>query len=581
MKTGPTCLGQLFATLGLAMQSYHRLGDEPPEFQGKSFNFACKYRALTAQCLLLADFTKPVNHMIETLVLHLNSEFTKCRDSEVAIWVLAGMIVRLAMRMGYHRDPKHFPNLTPFQGEIRRRVWTFVRQSDTLFSFQMGLPSMIRQGDCDTELPRNLYDDELDEDVKVLPSSRPMNEATPISFMIAKGKMAFAFGKVIESLQSVSSCPYEDVMKLDCFLRDTNAALPAHLQFRSLEESMTDPVELVIQRFSLSILYNKSQCVLHRKFLGRARENNRYNNSRRTCVDSALTLLHHQQALHYESKPGKRLHSAKWFINSLTSHDFLLAAMVICLDGWLGTEAEVDGRTSGDLYTFGLERGSEIIQALEISQRIWAELRDQSIEAYKASEILKLMLDERETKYRQKSSRQVYPSFAFSNGSSDTHRTVKYNPQEEEKPEHSAAMTLGMLSTGGVSPNTTNLFNSSFMNAPLPASVATMGEIPTSGLTPNYTADQSTGPAPSAPSPFSFLGNGTGIMDVSPGNLDWDAWDSYIQNPSFDPANQMWPTSLDLPSIPTAADGLEDPQVQLQPHQKQRAGVFMGSNGVS
>ena len=521
MKTGPTWLGQLFAILGLAMQSYHRKEEEPPEFQGQSLNLASKYRAITAQCLLLADFTKPVNHMIETLTLHLNSEFTKTRDCEVAIWVLVGMIVRLAMRMGYHRDPKHFPKITPFQGEIRRRIWTFVRQSDILFSFQIGLPSMIRHGDCDTELPRNLYDDEFDEETKVLPPSRPLNEATQMSYMIAKGKLTFAFGKIVERLHVVSSCPYEEIMTLDNFLRETNAALPAHLKLRSLEESMTDPVELVTQRFSLSILYNKSQCVLHRKFLGRARENNRYTHSRRTCVDSALNLLHHQRILHYESKPGRRLHSLKWFINSLTSHDFLLAAMIICLDGWLGTEAEVAGRISGDLYTYGLERQSDMIQALEISQRIWTELRDQSIEAYKASEILRLMLDERKTKYRKNPSRQAYPSFAFSNGLSDTHRTADYIPQEEEKPEHSAAMTLGMLSTGGVSPNTTNLFSSNFMNAPLPASSVTMSEAPNSGPSPNYTTDQSAGPVPSAPSPFSFLGSSPGIMDVSPANLDW------------------------------------------------------------
>lgn len=521
MKTGPTWLGQLFAILGLAMQSYHRKDDGPPEFQGQSLRLASKYRALTAQCLLLADFTKPVNHTIETLTLHLNSEFTKSRDCEVAIWVLVGMIVRLAMRMGYHRDPKHFPKITPFQGEIRRRVWTFVRQCDILFSFQVGLPSMIRHGDCDTEIPRNLYDDEFDEETKVLPASRPMNENTPTNYMIAKGGLAFAFGKIVESLASVSSCPYDEVIRLDNHLRETNAALPAHLQLRSLEESMTDPVELVVQRFGLSILYNKSQCVLHRKFLGHARENPRYSHSRRSCVDSALTLLHHQRILHYESQPGRRLHSAKWFLTSLSSHDFLLAAMIICLDGWLGTEAEVAGRRSGDLYTYGLERGSEMIQALEVSQRIWAELRDQSIEAYKASEILKLMLDERKTKYRQKPSRHPYPSFAFSNGFNDTSRTANYTTQEEEKPEHSAAMTLGMLSTGGISPNTTNLFSSSFMNAPLPSSSTTMSEAPTSGPSPNYTTDQSTGPVPSAPSPFSFLGSGPGIMDVSTANLDW------------------------------------------------------------
>ena len=197
-STSPAWLGQIFAVMCLAMHTYHRVGDEPPEYQGQSLQLASHYSSLAGQCLLLADFLKPVNHMIETLVLHLHGQYARHCDTDVGVWVLVGMIARLAMRMGYHRDPKYYPSITPFQGEIRRRVWTFVRQSDLLFSFQIGLPSMIRLGDCDTELPRNIFDDEFDEDIKVLPPSRPFTEATPVSYMRAKATMAFAFGKVID-----------------------------------------------------------------------------------------------------------------------------------------------------------------------------------------------------------------------------------------------------------------------------------------------------------------------------------------------------------------------------------------------
>ena len=63
--------------------------------------------------------------------------------------------------------------------------------------------------------------------------------------------------------------------------------------------------------------------------------------------------------------------------------------------------------------------------------------------------------------------------------------------------------------------------------------------------------------------------------------MTWqDAWDNFIQNPSFDPASQMWPTSLDLPPITAAADGQEELHGQLQSHQKQHPGAFVGGNGV-
>jgi len=189
--------------------------------------------------------------MIETLVLHLHGEYTRSREAEVGVWVLVGMIARLAMRMGYHRDPKPFPNITPFQGEMRRRVWTFVRQADLLFSFQLSLPSMIRLGDSDTDLPRNIYDDEFDEDCTELPPSRPMNEATPVSYMINKARLAFGFGRVVEHIQSVTNYSYEDVMKMDNSLREVQELLPDHLKFRSMQDSVLDPAALIMQRFNV------------------------------------------------------------------------------------------------------------------------------------------------------------------------------------------------------------------------------------------------------------------------------------------------------------------------------------------
>jgi hypothetical protein len=491
------------------------MGDEPLEYRGRVTSLAASYRHLTGQCLLLADLTKPVNQMIETLVLHLHSEYARSRDAEVGVWVLAGMIVRLAMRMGYHRDPKYYPSITPFQGEIRRRVWTFIRQSDLLFSFQIGLPSMIRMGDCDTEMPRNLYDDEIDEDIKALPPSRPATEATPVSFMIAKSSMTSALAKVIENLHSSSTCTYDDILALDQNLREARAEFPPHLRLRSIEESSLDSGPIVMQRFNLSILYHKGQCVLHRKYLARARENNRYAHSRRTCVDSSMDLLRHQETLHYESLPGRRLHGMKVFISSLTAHDFLLAAMIVCLDLWYGAEAEGAGRSSGDLYTWGLERRADMIQALEISNSIWVETRDESMEAYKASETLTIML--KKLKYNQTNgTSNHFPFPTVANGSENPR---PYGSRVEEKPEHSAAMTLGMLSHGGMTPNSAAIFNGGFPS--IPSSHLNLGETLPSGLATSYPMEQPPNGAAIGPTLFSFLGNGNPMQEVPPTNLDW------------------------------------------------------------
>ena len=384
-----------------------------------------------------------------------------------------------------------------------------------LFSFQIGLPSMIRVGDCDTEIPSNLYDDDFDEDTKVLPPSRPSTVPTPISYMIAKAGLAFSFGKIVEYLHCIRQPPYEEVMKLDQDLREAYANVPPHLRLLSLDEAMMEPLDILMMRFNISILYNKSQCVLHRRFLDKARENTRYTHSRRTCVDSSMELLRHQAALHFESRPGKHLNNMKWYFNSLTSHDFLLAATLVCLDLCHTEEVEASGRRSGDYEMWGTERRTEMVNMIATSRDIWTEHKDESIAAFKASEILGVMLRKLQAMHAQTAARKSQNPYLFPHPTNS-----KFTPPEDEKPEHSAALTLGMLSTGGLSPNTTNLYNSGFNLTP-GVSNTMVENASTAGMVPNFSMTQAPNGIASAPSPFSFLTSDNSGMEMPPGTLDW------------------------------------------------------------
>jgi hypothetical protein len=107
-----------YAMMLIAVQSYQRAGDEPLEYRGRIPQLLTDYRRLTAQSLILADITQPINHMLETLILYVVAEFGRSKDAEVGILIGVSVIVRLAMRMGYHRDAKDYPALSPFQGEV-------------------------------------------------------------------------------------------------------------------------------------------------------------------------------------------------------------------------------------------------------------------------------------------------------------------------------------------------------------------------------------------------------------------------------------------------------------------------------
>ena len=114
-KTSIMWLGLLYSVLTLAMLSYHKVGDEPPEWKGGTLEMATDFRLRTVQCLIKADYTKPVEYTVETMILYVFGEYSSRWDADIGLWMIVSLITRTAFRMGYHRDAKWFPSLTPFQ----------------------------------------------------------------------------------------------------------------------------------------------------------------------------------------------------------------------------------------------------------------------------------------------------------------------------------------------------------------------------------------------------------------------------------------------------------------------------------
>ncbi|KAJ8061756.1 hypothetical protein OCU04_009554 [Sclerotinia nivalis] len=564
-KTSIVWLGLLYSILCLAMQAYQKIGDEPPEWKGRTLEVAGEFRQRTVQCLVNSDYTKSSLYTVETLILYVHGEYASRWDSEVGLWVIIGMITRLSMRMGYHRDPSNFAGISVFHGEMRRRIWGFVRAMDTMFSFQLALPSMIRDSDCDTKPPRNIFEDEFGPDSKTLPPARPNTEPTPISYMLAKINITNELNCILEEIQSVNpkGIAYDDVLARDNKLWELKRNLAPHLKLRPMEECMHDPATLLMHRFNVDILWQKTMCVLHRKYIARARQNSRYDHSRRACVNAAMEILRHQHKLHLESKPGGRLRSMRWAISPLTKHDYLLAAMIVCLELHYGTICPPDK------HFWKTEELADMLKAVETSQSIWSETMEESMEAFKACKTLNIILE------KMKASRE--PAANASATPMSTADAFSQFDDENLRPEQSAAMTLGMLS-GGLSPNSAAMFNNvgqasaGYTNMDL-----NMGDSSGSGLTP-FALDNNINPFATmngGASPFSMfgnIGNAPGMMDL-PANVDWEQWDHFIGNSNvIDPSFQFYPPNLE--TSPPGGDG----QGQQQDPSNPFVCPFMGAN---
>ncbi|BCS17381.1 fungal specific transcription factor domain-containing protein [Aspergillus puulaauensis] len=355
------------------------------------------FREKAVQSLILARYTRGGPYILETLITVLTGEFVLLKDSATDGWLFISTILRIAMRMGYHRDPDHFAGISPFEGEMRRRIWTTILQLDLSLSLEMGLPRNATDTHIDTKQPSNLRDCDFDEDTSEMPPLRPETEWTPILPLIARGRLITALGLICDVNTDINPLSYEQVLKVDALLEDVhNRAIPPVLRWGTKPNAITDSPNLVVQRISVETTYYKSRILLYRRSLisypGRqAQEQGR--ESVRICLDSALKILSFQEMLHEESRPFGRLCQLRWKVTHIFNQDVLLATSVLCL--YL---QDVDKFELNDLagQTTRLPRAEEIRQQLTISHKIWLQMSTTSAEAGKVAKALSIVLENTE-----------------------------------------------------------------------------------------------------------------------------------------------------------------------------------------
>ena len=253
---------------------------------------------------------------------------------------------------------------------MRRRVWNFIYQTDLLFSFQLGLPPAVRAREYDTLQTRNICEEQLYPQMSTAASPMSGDEPTYISYMFAQNAVFRVFGDIVEAVNTLQPQPYSSILQLDMRLSAAFATTPPHLR-REVPDSWTDPPQLVLQRIESELFYHKVNCILHRRYLTAQFRDQRYEPSRQACITSALRLLSCQTALH----DSRRWPLRKWWTSSLNSHDFILAATILCL--YLST----DGPNSSTVQKPEI---ANLREALRQSFAIWSEVQNACVDAGKA-----------------------------------------------------------------------------------------------------------------------------------------------------------------------------------------------------
>ncbi|KAI0004788.1 hypothetical protein F4779DRAFT_59414 [Xylariaceae sp. FL0662B] len=98
-------------------------------------------------------------------------------------WTTAGTMISEGISVGLHQDPDRVAaRISPYVGEMRRRLWATMVEFAVQASFDQGLPTLMSQIHNDVEAPKNINDEGFDEKSEELPISRPLNEYTFSSY---------------------------------------------------------------------------------------------------------------------------------------------------------------------------------------------------------------------------------------------------------------------------------------------------------------------------------------------------------------------------------------------------------------
>ncbi|KKK18025.1 hypothetical protein ARAM_000751 [Aspergillus rambellii] len=353
-----------------------------------------EYHRLASQCLARSDYTTPGRYKMEALLLNIASEILRSSDTHIGPSVLLGLATRLAMHSGYHRDPRHYGEISVFDGEMRRRVWMCLSLLDHYISLQAGLPPSTPQAQSDCEEPRNLNDNDLDPSATALPPSRPPGEKTPILFPATLNRVMFACADIIRRVSAVESIPYREVLRLDQNLHELSGTIPPPLRFSPLAESIADAPSTIMDRYNIDLMYQKARCDLHRRYLTQCRLDPAYAYSRRQCLDGARTVLQHQSDIFDASSPGGQLGYTSFFFAPCVIMHFRVAAMIVSLE--ISCQSRYDLKQKQPMPSRArqeiLAEREQLSRELERSFNIWKHLSQKSNEALKTAQALHVML---------------------------------------------------------------------------------------------------------------------------------------------------------------------------------------------
>ncbi|EKV04756.1 hypothetical protein PDIG_87480 [Penicillium digitatum PHI26] len=123
------------------------------------------------EALMFAIYYAAITSMEEEDAFAIFLTLARRHDSPRFVWMMTGIVIRMSQALGLHRDGTHFDYLSPYEIEMRRRVWWSLCVLDVRSSEDQGTDYTITKSSFDTKIPLNINETDLDPESKETPQA--------------------------------------------------------------------------------------------------------------------------------------------------------------------------------------------------------------------------------------------------------------------------------------------------------------------------------------------------------------------------------------------------------------------------
>ncbi|KAF2811596.1 uncharacterized protein BDZ99DRAFT_414077 [Mytilinidion resinicola] len=247
---------------------------------------------------------------------------------------------------GMHRNPSLLVGrCTPFEAEMRRRMWATTMEIELQASLDRGTASMLVAVLYDCPPPANINDEDFGENDAALPQSKPLDEFTDTSYLHHSYRTLLSRMKLSSTVQDQDCrANFDDLLQREQRIMDAIGKIPQWEEPRALQARTLLNVQL---RQFLTMLYSP--------FLQQGPEaysRSRY--SRTVCFDACIAMVDaHVQLIEVGN-----------FALCLMRQDHVRVSLLLCQMSFRDSFGKVDtfSRTLTTLFVEAMDKALRILE---------------------------------------------------------------------------------------------------------------------------------------------------------------------------------------------------------------------------